>query len=261
MQVSILQLGMTDRSKAANLRQALEMVDRSPASDLLMLPEIWPIGFFSFDRYRAESETISGPVVSAFQDKAHERRCHILMGSFVEKENDSYYNTTLLLDPMGQIIARYRKIHLFGYQSEEKRILKPGAEIVVADTPWGLAGFSTCYDLRFPELFRAMVDRGAKIFMIPSAWPLARLNAWLLFNRARAHENLSYLFSCNCAGRNGSARFAGHSMVIDPMGKVIAEGGEDEEIVTAEIDPDEVDSVRGEFPALSDRRPGRFFDC
>jgi predicted amidohydrolase len=175
------------------------------------------------------------------------------MGSFIERQGADLFNTSVLLDGQGQIVATYRKIHLFGYRSRECQLLKPGREVVVAPTPWGPAGMTTCYDLRFPELYRRMVDQGAKFFLVVSAWPAARLEAWRLFNRARAHENLSYLISCNCAGGNGATRYAGHSHVVDPWGAVLAEGGEAGQFVTAEIDPAVVDAARNEFPALADR--------
>ena len=253
MKMTSIQPEMKDRSKPENLAYILSIVDACPHSDLILLPEIWPSGFFCFDRYRAESESIDGPIVATFRQKAAERACHILMGSIVEKDGNQLFNTSLLLDSQGQIIARYRKIHLFGYQSEEKKLLTAGKEVVVAPTPWGPAGISTCYDLRFPEFFRKMVDKGATIFLVASAWPLVRLEAWRLFNQARALENLAYLISCNCAGSNAGNRYAGHSMIVDPLGKVIAEGGEKEEVVTAEIDPGLVDSVRGEFSFLDNR--------
>ncbi len=255
MKVSSIQLGIVDQSKQNNLEHALNMVDRTPESDLILLPEIWPCGFFSFDRYQSDSEPVDGPTVSAFKEKARERQCHILMGSFVERENNNLFNTTMLLNPNGEVVAKYRKIHLFGYMSEEAKLLTPGKDVVVTDTPWGESGFSTCYDLRFPELFRRMVDKNAKFFLVVSAWPLARVAAWRLFNRARAHENLAYLFSCNCASTSASVgtRFAGHSMMVDPLGQVLVEAGEEEEIITAEIDPGMVDSVRSQFPALVDR--------
>ncbi len=253
MKVAGIQLEMSDRSKAENVEYAMARLDQVPAVDLILLPEIWPCGFFCFDRYAADSEPLDGPTVSAFRQKARERRCHMVMGSLVEREGDGLFNTTVFIGPGGEIIARYRKIHLFGYQSDETRLLTPGQEIVVVDTPWGRAGFSTCYDLRFPELFRRMVDSGAEIFLIPSAWPLARIEAWRLFNRARAHENLAFLASCNCAGENLGKRYGGHSMVVDPWGRVLAEGGEHGEMVTAEIDIREAAKARAEFPALADR--------
>ena len=253
MRVTSIQLEMKDRSKEENLDHALNMLEQAPPSELILLPEIWPCGFFSFDRYRAESEPLDGQIVGALREKAVGQKCYIMTGSFVERDGEDLFNTSVLLNPQGKIIARYRKIHLFGYQSDEKRILTPGEEVVAIDTPWGVAGLSTCYDLRFPEFFRKMVDQGVKLFLIASAWPHVRLEAWTLFNRARAHENLAYLFSCNCAGSNGGKRYAGHSMLIDPSGKVIAEGGEGECFVSAEIDPDLVDSVRKDFSALDDR--------
>ncbi len=253
MKITSIQLEPADRPKDENIAHAHRLIDRAPDSDLILLPEIWPCGYFSFNRYRDASEPVDGPLVQGLRQKARQRNCHLLMGSFVENDGGVLYNSTLLLDRQGEIIAHYRKIHLFGYQSEERRLLTPGRKVVVTRTPWGVSGFSTCYDLRFPELFRRMVDLGAEFFLVPSAWPLARLEAWRLFNRARAHENLAWLVSCNCAGTNAGSRYAGHSMIVDPTGRVIAEGGEDEQLVTAEIDPRLVKTTRRQFSALDDR--------
>jgi predicted amidohydrolase len=253
MRVTSIQMEMKDRSKEESIEYALSMFDRAPPSDLILLPEIWTCGFYSFDRYRSDSETLDGPAVRAFQQKAVERGCYILMGSFVEREGTRLFNTTLLLNRRGQVIGRYRKIHLFGYHSKEKDLLTRGGEVVLVETPWGPAGLSTCYDLRFPEFFRIMVDRGATLFLVASAWPLVRLEAWMLFNRVRALENLAYLFSCNCAGANAGEQYGGHSMFVDPLGQVIAEGSEEEGIISAEIDPGVVGSVRKDFSALDDR--------
>ena len=254
MRVTSIQLAMTDQPKERNVDYALELIDKVPASDLILLPEIWPCGFFSFDRYKRDSEAIDGPIVSAMKAAAQAKKCHIFMGSLVEKDGDQYYNTSILLDPAGKIAARYRKIHLFGYQSDETAILEPGDAVVVADTPWGKSGLSTCYDLRFPELYRRMIDQGATFFLVASAWPRVRLDAWRLFNCCRAHENLAFLVSCNCAGANQGKTYAGHSMIVNPLGQVLAEGNDKEEWVSAEIDPQLADAARIEFPALKDRR-------
>ena len=254
MRVTSIQLAMSDQPKEKNVAHALRLVQEAPPVDLILLPEIWPSGFFCFDRYQRDSEAINGPIVTEFQKAARKRRCHIFMGSMVENDNGHLYNTSILLNPEGQIAARYRKIHLFGYQSEETTLLEPGEDIVVVDTPWGRSGLSTCYDLRFPELYRRMVDKGAAFFLVASAWPRVRLAAWKLFNRCRAHENLAFLISCNCAGANQGKTYAGHSMIVDPLGQVVAEGSEQEDFVTAEIDPDRVNAIRQEFPALEDRR-------
>lgn len=253
MRVTSVQLDIADEPKDRTVGRVLARLDEVPAADLILLPEVWPSGYFSFDRYRAESEPLDGPTVEAFRRQAARRQCHILMGSLIERQGEQLFNTSVLLDGRGEIVATYRKIHLFGYQSRESQLLQRGADVTVAATPWGRVGLTTCYDLRFPELYRRMVDRGAEIFLVVSAWPAARLEAWRLFNRARAHENLAYLISCNCAGSNGGARYAGHSMVVDPWGKVLAEGGEEGCLVSAEIDPAAVEAARNEFPALADR--------
>ena len=254
MLVTCIQLAMSDQPKEKNVEHALSLIDHAPPSDLILLPEIWPCGFFSFDRYQRDSEAINGPIVTQFKSAARKRKCHIFMGSMVENDNGHLYNTSILLNPSGEIKARYRKIHLFGYQSEEATLLKPGTDVVVAETPWGKSGLSTCYDLRFPELYRLMVDKGAAFFLVASAWPHVRLAAWKLFNRCRAHENLAFLISCNCAGANRGKKYAGNSMIVDPLGQVVAEGSEEEDYVTAEIDPGQVNAIRQEFPALQDRR-------
>ncbi len=253
MRVTSIQMESNGAPKEKNIAAALDLLDQAPPSDLILLPELWPCGFFSFHRYREDSEPIDGPTVSALREKANAMGIHILMGSLVLREGEDLFNAAVLLGPDGEILGRYRKIHLFGYQSEERKLLTAGKKPVVVDLPWGRAGITTCYDLRFPELYRRMVDQGASFFLVTSAWPLARLDAWRLFNRARAHENLSFLISCNCAGNCEGTVFAGHSMVVDPGGKVLAEGDGGPAIISAKIDPERVHAVRAEFPALNDR--------
>jgi predicted amidohydrolase len=253
MRVSCVQLAIVDRPKEATLRHVLELLDQTRGSDMGLLPELWPSGFFAFDRYAVDSEPVTGPLVTALRAKARELRIHLLTGSFIERDGADLFNTALLLDPDGEILARYRKIHLFGYKSDERRLLRPGDEVVVVPTPWGRAGFATCYDLRFPELFRRMLDRGAEFFLVTSAWPQPREEAWLLLNRARALENLAFVFACNCAGEVNGKRYVGRSMIVDPMGTVLADGGAEEGIVTADVDPGRVAELRREFPFLQDR--------
>ncbi|HYF52333.1 MAG TPA: nitrilase-related carbon-nitrogen hydrolase, partial [Planctomycetota bacterium] len=189
----------------------------------------------------------------ALRAKAADLKAHLLTGSIVEREGEKLFNSTLLLDDSGRTIARYRKIHLFGHQSDERKLLQAGTEVTVAETRLGKFGIATCYDLRFPEQFRKMIDLGARAFLIPSAWPYPRLEAWQLFNRARAHENLSFLFSCNCAGSDKGKQFLGHSMFVDPYGTVIAAAGDGERMLSAEVDLAQVEQARSSFSALSDR--------
>ncbi len=166
MRVTSIQLDMRDRSKEEALRYALSALDRCPQSDLILLPEIWPSGFFCFDRYESDSESLNGPLVAALKNWVAARGCHLIMGSFVEQEGDRLYHTTLLLNPEGEILGNYRKIHLVGSRSRERKLLSPGTKVTVVQTPWGLAGLSTCYDLRFPEFFRTMGKLGMEILYL-----------------------------------------------------------------------------------------------
>jgi len=225
--------------------------------DLVMLPEIWGTGFFKFAEYAAEGEPAgNGETFSRLAPWAETLGSYVLTGSFVEQDGGSLYNTSLLISPEGKVIGRYRKIHLFGYQSEERKILSPGEEVCAVSTGLGIWGLTTCYDLRFPELYRKLVDQGAEVFLIVSAWPMARLEHWKLFNQVRALENQVYLVSCNCAGTQAGHQFAGHSMAVSPWGEILTIGGDKEEILWSSFDAAKVHEFRHTFPVLRDRRLG-----
>jgi predicted amidohydrolase len=253
MRIASVQLNVIEESKERALKHASEMLLRCRGADLILLPELWNIGFMSFDRYRREAETQEGPTLTLLRGLARELSCYLHTGSFVEKEGEQLYNSSFLLDPKGEILGSYRKIHLFTYQYREAEILSRGLTTVVIPTAFGNVGLATCYDLRFPEFFRKTLDQGAEFFLVPSAWPNSRLEHWLLFNRTRALENVAYLISSNCTGTQREIVFAGHSLVVNPRGEVIAEGGKEEDIVWAEVDRNTVLRTREEFPALRDR--------
>jgi len=253
MLVSSIQMGVVEGDKAKTLERAVEHIRRARDADLIILPEIWNIGFMSFDRYLSEAEDRDGPTFRTMREMAREVKSFLHMGSFVEKDGDRYYNSSYLFSPQGDILARYRKLHLFGYQSKESQILSRGEEVVVVETPLGVLGIATCYDLRFPELFRRMVDKGAEVFLVCSAWPYPRLEHWIMLNRVRAIENQCFLVSANSVGPNSGAAFAGHSMIVSPWGVILASGGDEEVILQAHLDRKEVHSARERFPALADR--------
>jgi predicted amidohydrolase len=237
MKIASIQMSVVEGDKAATIDKAIENIHRCEGADLIILPEIWNIGFMSFDRYIPEAE------IGAY----------LHSGSFVEEKNGKYYNSSYLISPEGKILANYLKIHLFGYNSRETQLLTPGDGIVVADTPLGKIGLATCYDLRFPELFRKMVAQGTEIFLVCSAWPYPRLEHWLMLNRVRALENQCFLVSSNSVGLNQSIQFVGHSMISDPWGTILAGAGDNEIIIKAKVDLDNLKAARDQFPALSDR--------
>ena len=254
MRIASIQMKIHDDvEKTDVIAKAEELIDETGETDLVILPEIWNIGYFSFDKYIAESETPDGETITRMRSKANEKRVYILAGSIVEKDNGRFYNTSFLIGPSGEILGKYRKIHLFGYGSRESRLLTKGEDVCVIKTEIGTLGLSTCYDLRFPELFRKLIDRGAEIILTVSAWPYPRLEHWLLFNRVRAIENQAFLVSSNCVGTNRSVQFCGHSMIVDPWGTILAGGGDEECSVKAEITLDQVEHVRKQFPVLEER--------
>lgn len=259
MRIASFQVGFDDaESKEERVERVLGTVDGCRGADLVLLPELWPTGFFSFDRFAEEAEPVDGPIVQALADRARALRAYIHTGSFVERDEDGRLaNTSVLLGPEGNTLGVYRKIHLFGYGSREKEVLTPGSEVVTADTAFGTVGMATCYDLRFPEQFRIMVDQGAEFFLICSAWPYPRLEHWLMLNRVRALENQVFLVSANCVGVDEGVRFCGHSMIVDPWGSILAGSGDEQMIIWSEIDPQKVREVRDVFPPLRDRVLGR----
>ena len=259
-----LQLEINDQqTKQDRIEYALEQMEISKDADLILLPEIWNTGYFNFDLYREESETLDGMTVNAVAEKARDINSYVFAGSFVENVAGKLYNTSVMLDNKGKIIGTYRKIHLFGYKSREKELLTPGKEAVVVKTELGALGLSTCYDLRFPELYRFMLDRGAEIFLVTSGWPFPRWANWLALNQVRALENVCYLISCNCAGINRGRVYLGHSCIVDPRGIIRAGSNEEPCIVTGTIDLDRVHRLRTSIAQLKDRTlkfTGRSYD-
>lgn len=253
MKVASVQMAVVEGDKSATIEKACACIRQCRGADLIVLPEIWNIGFMSFDRYLDEAEERDGPTLTSMTAMAREMEAYVHTGSFVEKEGGRYYNTSCLLSPSGEMLACYRKIHLFGYNSRETQLLSPGEQVVVVETPLATFGMATCFDLRFPELFRRMVDAGAEIFLVCSAWPYPRLEHWLLLTRVRAVENQSVLIAANAAGINQGVQFVGHSAVVDPWGTVLAGAGDGETILKTDIDPAAARSAREQFPGLAGR--------
>lgn len=249
-------------TKKDRINHAVSLIDQLPPVDLIVLPELWPVGFFRFERYKEESESLEeslkGGVIAAIREVAVRRRAFVLGGSFVERaERGRFHNTCFLVGPDGALLMTYRKMHVFGYRSKEADLLTAGDSVTVAQTAIGTMSATTCYDLRFPELYRGLVDAGAQVVLVPSAWPMERLDHWAVLNQVRALENQMYVVACNMAGEEGGTTLAGNSMVVDPWGEVIARADAGEQILLAELDMDRLHHLREEFPVLKDRRLGK----
>ena len=170
----------------------------------------------------------------------------------MEREGSDLFNTSLLIDPEGNIAARYRKIHLFGYKSREPEVLTPGRDITVVGTKFGTWGITTCYDLRFPELYRAMVDKGAEGFLVPAAWPINRLDPGPFQQGKGGGESVFLPYILQLCRKSWRGNLGGHSMVVDP-GDRRSFGETRRTVVWANIDLEEVEKSRRTFTALKDR--------
>ena len=258
MRVALVQLRVDDaEAQAPRVKRAVELVRRQRGAHLVVLPELWVPGAFGYSGYEASASDLPGDTVGRIADAAREIGAHVLAGTFIERRDGKLFNSAVLLSPDGAVVHTYRKVHLFGFDHGEAEVLTAGDDTSTYAIP-GLArlAMTTCYDLRFPELYRIFVDQGAELFVIPTGWPAARLEHWRVLTRARAIENQVFLLGCNQVGTQEDVSLAGHSVVIDPWGQVLAEAGTEEEVLTVEIDLALVAKTRAEFPVLRDRRLG-----
>ncbi len=254
MRVCLVQLEVTLRAPLEErVAEACEKVRGCAGADLVVLPELWAHGAWAHQGWAEAAEPVDGPTATALCAAAKDAGVMLHGGSIVERDGDDLYNTALLIGDTGELRAAYRKIHRFGFGAGEAVLMSPGAEF---HTLSGLAltmGVATCYDLRFPELFRKLTEAGAQMFVIASSWPERRLEHWRLLNRARAVENLAYVVATDACGEHAGVRQAGHSVVVDPWGEVVAEAGTEPTVLDVLIDPAKVAQLRAEFPALRDR--------
>lgn len=222
-------------------------------ADLLVLPELWGAGAFNYRAFADAAELREGPTLALARGWAERHHLYVHAGSIVETtDSGARFNTSLMVDPRGELIAAYRKVHLFG--ANEERELTPGDELAIVDIGGVTAGLATCYDLRFPELFRSILDAGATMTAICSGWPEKRVEHWRLFTSARAVEDQMYVVACNAVGAQHGTVLAGASRVVDPWGTVVAEAGADEGFTYADLDIDLPAQVRATFPAVDHRR-------
>ncbi|HYA28838.1 MAG TPA: carbon-nitrogen hydrolase family protein [Acidobacteriota bacterium] len=251
--------------RAANLREAQHWIRQAAAlgARVVALPEVF-IWRGNKKMEREFAEPIPGPTSTAIAALARELRIYLLAGSILEAIPDSprAYNTSLLFGPDGNLVARYRKIHLFdvdlanGVSLRESETRAHGDDVVVAQTELGTMGLSVCYDLRFPELYRGMAAQGAQIIFVPSAFTAFTGQAhWEALLRARAIENQAYVIAPDQFGKSPkSFECHGHSMIVDPWGTILAELPDGRGVITAEIDLEHLSKVRAELPALDHRR-------
>ena len=219
-------------------------------AQLAVLPEMWSSGFAYKNLNELAMRTegiVEELLVLSGQLKL------VICGSMPEPNGDKVFNTASVMDN-GRLAGVYRKLHLFSLLGEDKAF-SGGNQWLLADTSLGKLGVIICYDLRFPELTRRLALEGAQIICVPAQWPKPRQEHWRTLLRARAIENQLYLVSANACGQVGKLDFFGMSMIINPKGEVLAEAGEDEREIVAELDMQVMDDWRAQIPCFNDRKP------
>jgi predicted amidohydrolase len=251
---------------AENERQVFGLLQEAVAEgvDLVALPEVWPCQG-SAPQVRAAAEPLDGPRVARLRELARAHRTWVHGGSVLELEKDRVFNTSVLLDRDGELVATYRKIHLFdadppgALPSRESHLFAAGDQVVTAETEFGRAGMSICYDLRFPELYRELAVLGATIVFVPAAFRYETgVDHWDVLVRARAIEDQAFVIAAAQWGVWGppgrERRNFGNSLVADPWGRVLARAPDGVGLTLAELDLEEVGRVRDALPALRHRR-------
>jgi len=267
LRVAAVQLSPSSDPEA-NLNKTAALLEQAAAqgAQLVCLPE----AFIYRGKHDAEhlfASPVPGPLTERLGALARDLRIWLLAGSIFERVADSekVFNTSLVFNPAGEIVAKYRKIHLFEIHNETGKELseadyqQPGSELVCVEMPWLKMGLSICFDLRFPEVYRGLARMGAKLLAVPSAFLMKTgRDHWEVLLRARAIESQCYVVAPNCLGHSATGvEGYGRSMIVDPWGQVIAQASDCEGVILATLDLNYLETVRRRVPTLSNcRLPG-----
>jgi deaminated glutathione amidase len=262
LRVAAVQLNSTG-DKAANLTTAERLVREAAAdgAELVALPEKWNL-LAAGAELVANAEPLDGPSLTAAREWARTLGIHLLAGSISERGGEKAFNTSVLIGPDGEDLASYRKIHMFdvdagGVSYRESAHEEAGSQVVTAALGDLTVGLSICYDLRFPELYRILAVRGARLIAVPSAFTLLTgRDHWEVLLRARAIENQAFVLAPNQVGEAPPHYESfGHSAIVDPWGRVLAVAPDGEGFIAADLDLTAQDEVRESLPSLANRRP------
>lgn len=251
LRVGFVQYQIKDGKTVTNQKKLFaylkKIVKKKP--DLILLPEIC-IGGLVKKSQRDEVSLIYKLVINVLQTFAKKHRVWIY-GSVFEKKSGRFYNTGILIDSLGKIVARYPKIHLFRFEGEHK-ILSAGKKSKLAKTPWGKMALLICYDIRFPEFLRKMTFQGARIALVCAQWPASRTEHWITLLKARAIENQLFILACNRTGTKRGLAYSGNSCIITPWGDITYLMNVKKMIGTHTIDLKLIDTIRTKYPFLRD---------
>jgi omega-amidase len=263
MHITCCQLNIAWQDKPRNFARVRELLGEAhlPAQSLVLLPEMFATGFSMETDLIAEAPGADSATCSFLKALALEHRCTFMAGLASRDRDGRCRNRALVFTPAGDLAASYAKFHPFTLGKESEHYA-PGHDLVTF--PWKEGEESltvapaVCYDLRFPELFRAATRKGAHLLAVIANWPIARHEHWLALLRARAIENQCFVAGCNRAGTDPLLTYLGGSIIYDPSGKVLAEAGNGESVITAEIHPPDLHLYRTKLPFLRDIRADLF---
>ncbi|MDO5822958.1 carbon-nitrogen hydrolase family protein [Methanobrevibacter sp.] len=260
---ALCQMNVVD-NKEENISTASLMIEKSLSenANFIILPEMFNCPYSNDKFIEYGEEESDSPTLNKISSLAKKNNVHILAGSIPEKEKDKLYNTSYLFDKKGNIIAKHRKMHLFDIDVKgkitfrESDVLTSGDEFTIAKTEFGKIGIGICYDIRFPELARVMVEHGASVLIYPGAFNMTTGPAhWELLFRSRALDNQVFCIGVAPAlNKDASYRSYGHSIITNPWGEVIAQASEKEGLIISEIDLSEIKKIREELPLLKNKR-------
>ncbi|MFE8703584.1 carbon-nitrogen family hydrolase [Cytobacillus sp. FJAT-54145] len=255
IKISCIQMDIAFGLLEKNFEKANHLMEKAMEHrpNIIVLPELWTTGY-DLTRLDELADEYAEKSLTFLKEKAKQFQVHLVGGSVANKTDEGVFNTLLVIDKNGELVHQYSKLHLFKLM-DEHLYLSAGKEkgLFTLDNQF-FAGM-ICYDIRFPEWIRSHTTEGAETLFVVAEWPLARLSHWRSLLIARAIENQCYVIACNRSGADPNNVFAGHSMIIDPWGDVVAEASEAEEILTGEIDLEKVKEVRSMIPIFADRRP------
>ena len=253
IKVAQLQINIIPNELRKNFERVLPMIEEVSklGANLVCLPELWLTGF-SVKNREDIAISKSDSLINEISQLAGRLKIHLQAGSVLLKDDNNFYNAAMWFSPEGKPPVIYCKMHLFRDMGEPK-YLNPGKSPVTVNTEWGNAGMAICYDLRFPELFRYYSYKKKVVMQVlPAEWPKKRIEHWKALSKARAIENQCWFIATGRVGEEHDLEFTGHSLVINPWGEIISEGGEKEEIIFTEIDINQVAQIREKFPVLDD---------
>lgn len=255
MQVALAQLDVQFGNPDENYRQVEMAVTRAAeqAVDVIVLPEMWNTGY-ALTRLAAFADFEGERTEKLLSQLARKFKVNIVGGSVAVARDGNYYNEMLVLNRQGALISRYDKVHRFGLMAEDQYITAGATPNVFSIDDVSAMGV-ICYDIRFPEWLRRQASQGPQVIFVSAEWPTMRLAQWRILLQARAIENQAFVVAVNRVGSDPDNDFGGQSLVIDPLGKILAEAADHPQIMTAKLDLSQVKQVRGTMPVFADRRP------